>query len=223
MAKSKCDQGWPSCRRCTSRSIVCNYRKSLPNVTRSNGNGVVRSESVDDTVPMAETLHFEPRLPRNTIDDGVSANYCPSPPSSNAVSTPNDWSFNSIMAHFADGSDNGSNSIDGETPALSPDAWLQTVVPRRTPLDPLRQYSLEFCLRILKTWPHMMSSKYRIPPIFHNTQLIEDSMEEPLAHCYSIVNMWHSQREKSKALVHKIIVQEMTGLFHNECIPPYNT
>jgi len=133
------------------------------------------------------------------------------------TSTTNGSSFRSVLAHFRDTNDSRSNSSDNEPSGLSPDAWLETVVPCGTTPSPLKQHSIEFTLQILRTWPRMMASTDQYPPIFHCTHLRQEEMAEPLARCYTIAKMWHDQSFKSAAFVHEITIREMTNLFQNVC------
>lgn len=133
--------------------------------------------------------------------------------------SPPEWSFSSIMAHFGETNNSTSRATDNEALSLSSPAWCQTLVPARVPLSSLKQHSMEFTLRILRTWPHMMASGYQTLPMFHNSQMNRDSMPVPLANCYIIAKMWHSQCEISTSLVHETAVREVINLFQNVRLP----
>jgi hypothetical protein len=130
-----------------------------------------------------------------------------------------EWSFSSTMAHVTETNNSECSTTDNESSTMSSLAWRQSIVPTRAPLSSLKQHSMEFTLRILRTWPHMMASGLQTPPIFHSRQVKQENMLIPLANCYIIANMWHGQCDKSSSLVHETTVREVISLFQNVRLP----
>lgn len=229
IAKSKCDLQWPACHRCRSRTRLCTYKNSICTTVHADSGRIVVTGSVTEAEPEQQSPPLEfpsgivdygsaerAPIPRLTLDNvSVDAALPASISGLNEVAYAS--SFTTIMAHFAARRDGENDADNNEQLMLNPTAWLQKINPVRTPLGPAQQRGIEFCLQVLRTWPQMLSNKFQNPPIFHNTQISDENMAEPLANCCSIARMWHDQRGRNMSLVHETTIREMTKLFHTVC------
>lgn len=161
------------------------------------------------------TSHLGQEAPYNTHISQISTIESPTPAWLSSLQNEKGRSFTSLMAHFGEGNEEVEALADDEPSTLTPNLWLQTIAPVVKVLSPLGKHSMEFTFRVLRTWPHMMAGKFQTPPIFHHSQLMKDRIETPLANCFSIAKMWHSQCDKSADFVRDTAVQEMTRLFQN--------
>ena len=109
------------------------------------------------------------------------------------------------------------NRLSGDYELSSAREWLShpcvTLPGNYTP----DKSSTIFFNRIIHSYPRMLASGSRTPPMFHHSQLAPHCVREPMANCITIARMWHSQREPSKFAV-ETLQREMNRLF-NEVFP----
>ncbi|KAL5336906.1 hypothetical protein BJX70DRAFT_400246 [Aspergillus crustosus] len=233
-SKIKCDLQRPGCGRCTSRDLSCIYKSSHrspgPPSTIGAQSPVSPDSATGYATPPGSSSHVHAvgttglgQTPPMRLDDEFPTSNLPTPPSvlsfdgsgtgtGSGLGT-SEVSFAFLMNFFSSDSGNQLHSC----PLLHPETWHQTVDVSHAPRVPFRQHSMEFSFRVLRTWPRMMTGALRSPPLFHHTQLVQENLATPLAHCFTIVKMWQGQGEsdRSAGLIHDTAVRELTRLFQN--------
>ncbi|KAK9342922.1 hypothetical protein V1522DRAFT_372421 [Lipomyces starkeyi] len=80
-------------------------------------------------------------------------------------------------------------------------------------IPPLARHSMEFILRVLRTWPGMMANDFQPPPIIHTSQMSKNPLSLPLANCFTVAKMWDGQLSGAEELVSRTAMNEMIRLF----------
>ncbi|KAK7915221.1 hypothetical protein PG985_012924 [Apiospora marii] len=77
------------------------------------------------------------------------------------------------------------------------------------------RHTMHFVIRVLRSWPRLMATYHtaQLPPIIHNSQIVDGSLPKPLAHCYTLTKMWDSQATGSGDLVQGIVLDEVQRLW----------
>ncbi|KAL2802365.1 hypothetical protein BJX63DRAFT_437954 [Aspergillus granulosus] len=113
-----------------------------------------------------------------------------------------------------------------------PGVWFDRLLPKGrcsllSGLTPVRDgiltnRAMYFMLRVLKSWPRMMAihGPDLLPPFIHKFQLA-NGIPEPLAICFTLVNIWSAGMESNPELVCESIVKEIRRLLYE--YPTYNT
>ncbi|KAK8071619.1 C6 finger-containing protein [Apiospora saccharicola] len=72
------------------------------------------------------------------------------------------------------------------------------------------RHTMHFVIRVLRSWPRLMATYHtaQLPPIIHNSQIVDGALPKPLAHCYTLAKMWDSQVAGSGDLVQSIVLNE---------------
>ncbi|KAK8097754.1 uncharacterized protein PG998_013240 [Apiospora kogelbergensis] len=83
------------------------------------------------------------------------------------------------------------------------------------------RHTMHFVIRVLGSWPRLMGTYHtaQLPPIIHNSQIMDGALPKPLAHCYTLAKMWDSQVAGSADLVQGIVLAEVQRLWR-EVIEP---
>ncbi|KAH8591457.1 hypothetical protein B0O99DRAFT_269618 [Bisporella sp. PMI_857] len=215
-AKTRCDLKRPICTRCALRKTSCNYTTSaepprsgdvtdcneiLPEATQFGATSVeMQHQSAD---PLPNTIHFNTP---NSLSPGISTIFLPA---KEALHNPT----RSLPRDAASSGTDPAMSIligtDENNTALS---LLPS--PATTPI--LVRHSMEFILRMLRTWPRMMAKEIQLPPIIHSSQIPETSRVKekatPLSNCFTLAKMWHGQCPGARELVQLTVEREMQDL-----------
>ncbi|KAK7985792.1 C6 finger-containing protein [Apiospora saccharicola] len=77
------------------------------------------------------------------------------------------------------------------------------------------RHTMHFVIRVLRSWPRLMATYHtaQLPPIIHNSQIVDGALPKPLAHCYTLAKMWDSQVAGSGDLVQSIVLNEVQRLW----------
>lgn len=115
---------------------------------------------------------------------------------------------------------------DGQRKEGMPTTPDQDIVSEQLRQDPLNAthsppklypetfHTLQFIVRVLKSWPRMMINPEPalLPPMIHSAQL-KHGTPTPLANCSTLVKMWFEHIEGSSRLVYTSISEEVQKLF----------
>ena len=93
------------------------------------------------------------------------------------------------------------------------DRWLYPFVENSPAKIAIREHSMEFLCRVLRTYPRMMARSENVPPIIHPIQVSAEDMALPLANCFTLAKMWEGSARPAGDLVDQTIKREMERLF----------
>lgn len=92
--------------------------------------------------------------------------------------------------------------------------WLYPFLEDSPAKIAIRQHSMEFLCRVLRTYPRMMARSENVPPIIHPMQVSAEDMALPLANCFALAKMWEGSAQPAGELVKQTIQREMERLFN---------
>jgi hypothetical protein len=84
-----------------------------------------------------------------------------------------------------------------------------SILPSTATTPTLVRHSMEYILRVLRTWPRMMAKGVQLPPMIHPTQSPAVTKSKWLSNCYTIVKMWFGQCPGTSEIVQETVKREM--------------
>ncbi|KUJ18407.1 uncharacterized protein LY89DRAFT_47862 [Mollisia scopiformis] len=206
-AKAKCDLQRPTCTRCSSRGVPCNYLTApteygsdhdlcpSQEVQQTSSSSTATPEGTKTTgpEPLEDFLNRVNEPLQLTLEDMPLD-----------VSLPDPLHTNGPTNFF-------------ETPHDSTDliglgdSWLLAPLNTQDTTPPLAKHSMQVLLRVFRTWPCMLAKGFQYPPIFHNTMITRKDRccSIPLANCCTLIKMWYGQHGGSTAFVQETIIKEI--------------
>lgn len=216
-SKSRCDLQQPTCGRCRTRNIECEFAAPRDDQDESPAVDTLGSSTTTDSSPIPQgggpsgredtsyspsTLSSEQQsapIIRNHNIIASSASATTAPPSPGVhENTPSE--LDEILPEFCI-SETRRQILLGSAPATYSDSGA------------VAQHMVSFVVRTLKSWLLLMGSYHTalLPPMIHRVQL-EDGLPAPLANCYTLIKMWNGHNEQSRSLVRSSILLEVQRL-----------
>ncbi|KAJ5773679.1 hypothetical protein N7457_008575 [Penicillium paradoxum] len=201
-AKARCDLGNPKCKRCTVRSIICEY----PSRIESN-NGLSRENEQS----------YANFMPANSIYDAGSLDSTWPPELAAGIGNPSRHQAHSAIPNservYLDPSldlDFQHNDLVAMTDAEEiRDRWLRPYISDSTGQEPkqLNAHTIQYLTCVLKSYVRNLLDSIA-PPFLHPLQLA--AIHPPvLACCFTLVRMWLTRIPGSEPLILGTIHGEM--------------
>lgn len=202
--KARCSLRRPSCSRCQTRGIHCQYTAAEePNTPRS-GAGELRIEEEDmPDFSTTEVLNtFQPQLFQSAFDPNLfDAFFSDLPPWSSVL--PSDLALRSLQ-------NSGTSGQEAASCDNSRRPSLQLQNPPRFSSAALANHSMELIFRVLRTWPCMLAEEFQVPPLFHFTHFAQpESLPRSLATCISLAKMWNGHYAGAQEMVRSTVLKEL--------------
>jgi hypothetical protein len=90
--------------------------------------------------------------------------------------------------------------------------WMDPFLPPTQKLKKPPAYTIQYSLRVLRSYPRMLLRKGCVPPFIHPLQLATPNPPVPLVNCVSLVRLWESKAAGSEAIVRDTVRREMQRL-----------
>ena len=211
IAKVRCDLHRPGCSRCILRKETCNYLQG----SRRDQLGARKPQSPLNTDAVTDVQQ------QTTLDSDLEPLTTVLFSSDDPLSNGLQQGFDSVNARLDLLDRTPENATSYPTSATTPtidlisDQWLMSMIPTTDTTPILAKHSMEVLLRVIGSWPRMMAKEFQLPPIIHTSQISGKVLPLPLANCFTITKMWHSQCHGSSNIVRDTVMKEMTTLFEN--------
>jgi hypothetical protein len=218
-AKVRCGLERPTCRRCQSRDVPCNYfgpptRQSLG---KSASTGINATELE------------QPIAPRSCLFSAAT-------PGDDALLNPGNGQSLSQELHSHNAEFRGPRKktadyqIDFRYIDLIPvtdsasirNRWLQSFLPetgQRAKILPLRTVQYLSC--VFRSYSRRLLRPGCFPPFIHPLQMVGGELPLPLANCVSLLRMWVGREYGSDVLIAGTVKGEMQRLFEEVGIYPF--
>jgi hypothetical protein len=207
-AKVRCDLVRPTCGRCVTRSLACEFAADANDISDGlSSDGQSHSVGLSSGSP---TVTFDSdngliSAPRCIVSDGLSqapdqASRIPSRASSELA------------------------SFDPQRLALSEK--------RRTELlggatytanyTAVAEHTARFGLRTARSWARLLAihGVKHLPPMMHRLQFV-DGVPPAISNCLTLLRMWEDSHPGSHQLVHDTVLAEIKRLIGNVSMSPY--
>jgi hypothetical protein len=101
--------------------------------------------------------------------------------------------------------------------------------PNQESIPPRTKHSMEYFLRVLRTWPCMMAREMQLPPIFHQSHDAVEHSPPALTNCLKLTKTWYRQNAESSEIFHESVIMEIETISSNVnffktsmCVEPSN-
>lgn len=222
VAKTRCDLKRPTCSRCSARQTSCQYAAAADtppdsedglndndslqkDVTRSFGGVGMETTRADQT---SEAL-----IANLDAFESTAANL-------STIFGPDCGLFDPNLNPSLNLFDNFDASIPNSQLSVIRAGGNQTalsILPSTATTPSLVRHSMEFILRVLRTWPRMMAKGVQLPPMIHPTQSPSVTKSKWLSNCYTIVKMWFGQCPGTSEIVQGTVKREMEEIMSTVC------
>lgn len=213
VAKARCSLGKPTCRRCQSRDLPCEFL-ALPSpgeLPRAPCRGV-------DVTPAGQSVgpggHLFASTATAPVDDVFlhqqTSNTC-----RQEVQNTNGEFLAQQQKRTERQIDFGNIDLIPITDSASiRNRWLQSFLPdtgQRAKI--LQPHTVQFLSRVFRSYSRQPLRPGCFPPFVHALQMNNGELPLPLANCFSLIRMWMGREHGSDALIAETVKSEMQRLF----------
>ncbi|KAH8634238.1 hypothetical protein IG631_09638 [Alternaria alternata] len=116
----------------------------------------------------------------------------------------------SSLEHTAHLPDSFGWDVEIDHSGINQDDWRLWKPGSTVALPPLAKHSMENLLRVMKTWPKMLTKGFQAPPMFHYTHVFPNHTATSIANCITLAKAWVHQTDGDNGRIQEAIRQEMT-------------